>query len=128
MAGEEKERFEKKKRKRERALIVITVLVVLILTVVEANIASTVTKIPFLGNVFVFIVINLNILLILFLLFLVSRNFFKLFMERKRNILGSKIRYKLVVTFLVFSVIPMVLLFFLSISLSPNCSIVTYNL
>jgi two-component system nitrogen regulation sensor histidine kinase NtrY len=125
LAGEEKERFEKKKRKTERTLIVITVLLVLILTVVEANIASTVTKIPFLGNVFVFIVINLNILLILFLLFLVSRNFFKLFVERKRNILGSKIRYKLVVTFLVFSVIHMVLLFFLSYKLTRS-SIKTY--
>lgn len=125
MTEEERALFEKKKRSTERILIVITVLIVLALTVVEANIASTVTKIPFLGNVFVFIVINLNILLILLLLFLVSRNFFKLFVERKRNILGSKIRYKLVVTFLVFSVIPMVLLFFLSYKITRS-SIKTY--
>jgi two-component system nitrogen regulation sensor histidine kinase NtrY len=122
---EDRDLLERKKRKTERILIVITVLVVLILTVVEANIASTITKIPFLGNVFVFIVINLNIILILFLLYLVSRNFFKLFVERKRNILGSKIRYKLVVTFLVFSVIPMVLLFFLSYKMTRS-SIKTY--
>ncbi len=121
----DKELFERKKRKVERILIAATVLIVLVLTVVEANIASTVTKIPFLGNVFVFIIINLNIILILFLLYLVSRNFFKLFVERKRNVLGSKIRYKLVVTFLVFSVIPMVLLFFLSYKITRS-SIKTY--
>ncbi len=112
--------MEKKKRKRERILIAATLVLVLILTVIEANMASSITEIPLMGNVIVFIVINVNVLLILFLLFLVSRNFFKLFLERKRNVLGSKIRYRLVVTLLVFSLVPMVLFFFLSYKLTSS--------
>ncbi len=111
---------EEKRRKREKILIVVTVLLVLILTLIEGNMASSVTNMPLLGNVIVFIVINVNILLIVFLLFLISRNFFKLFLERKQNVLGSRIRYRLVVTFLVFSLIPMVLFFFLSYKLTTS--------
>jgi len=111
---------EEKRRKREKILIAVTVLLVLALTLIEGNMASSVSNMPLLGNVIVFIVINVNILLIVFLLFLISRNFFKLFLERKQNVLGSRIRYRLVVTFLVFSLIPMVLFFFLSYKLTTS--------
>ncbi len=109
-----KAEMEKKKRRIERILIVATALLVVGLAFMEGNIASTANKMPFIGNVLVFIVINLNILLLLVLVFLVFRNFFKLFMDRKRAVPGAGIRFKLVLTFVVFSVIPMVLFFYVS--------------
>ena len=53
----------------------------------------------FLGNIALFSLINLNILALLVLVVLVARNVIKLMFERKRGILGAKLRSRLVGSF-----------------------------
>ncbi|RLB73657.1 MAG: PAS domain-containing sensor histidine kinase, partial [Deltaproteobacteria bacterium] len=59
-------------------------------------------------------VINLNILLVLLFLFLIFRNIFKLFLERRRGVPGAKLRSKLIGAFIALSLVPTMLLFFVS--------------
>ncbi len=105
------EEKEHRRRKRERIIIVITSVVVIAITFWETKILRT--EIPFstTQRVILFALININIILLLLLIFLVVRNLSKLFLERKRKILGSKIRTKLVLGFVTLSLIPTIVLF-----------------
>jgi two-component system nitrogen regulation sensor histidine kinase NtrY len=68
----------------------------------------------FLGNIALFSLINLNILALLVLVVLVARNVIKLMFERKRGILGAKLRSRLVGSFVLIALIPMSLSFIVS--------------
>jgi two-component system, NtrC family, nitrogen regulation sensor histidine kinase NtrY len=105
------EEKEHRRRKRERIIIVITSVLVIAITFWETKILRT--EIPFstTQRVVLFALININIILLLLLIFLVVRNLSKLFLERKRKILGSKIRTKLVMGFVTLSLIPTIVLF-----------------
>ena len=63
------------------------------------------------GNILLVVFINLNVLLVLLLAYLVLRNFVKLMFERKRNILGSKLKTRLVAASVALTLIPAVPLF-----------------
>lgn len=67
-----------------------------------------------LGNLGFFVLININIITVLVLGFLVVKNIVKLVFDRKRNILGSRLRARLVFAFVGLSLIPTVLLFFVA--------------
>ncbi len=69
---------------------------------------------PFFSKVAVFVFINLNIIALLTLIFFVSRSLIKLYLERKRRLLGSRFKTKLVVIFVGLTLIPSILLFSLS--------------
>ncbi|EFI35652.1 multi-sensor signal transduction histidine kinase [Desulfonatronospira thiodismutans ASO3-1] len=58
---------------------------------------------------------NVNLILLLLVLFLVVRNVFKLVIERRRKVLGSKLRTRLVMTFIALSIVPTVLMFFIAV-------------
>ncbi len=98
------------RRRRERIAIGIVAVLVIGLTILEANLAA-VGGMAFTSNIVIFALINLNVILIVLLIFLVTRNVFKLILDRKRNILGAKIRSRLVFIFIAFSLIPTILLF-----------------
>ena len=98
------------RRRRERIAIGIVAVLVIGLTILEANLAA-VGGMAFTSNIVIFALINLNVILIVLLIFLVTRNVFKLILDRKRNILGAKIRSRLVLIFIAFSLIPTILLF-----------------
>jgi two-component system nitrogen regulation sensor histidine kinase NtrY len=66
---------------------------------------------PLFGNILLMVFINLNVLLLLLLAYLVLRNFVKLIFERKRNILGSKLKTRLVASSVALALIPAVPLF-----------------
>ncbi|MHC1743055.1 MAG: PAS domain-containing sensor histidine kinase [Syntrophobacteraceae bacterium] len=68
---------------------------------------------PMFGNI-LFALINLNVILLLLLTYLVLRNIVKLIFERKRNILGHKLRTRLVIAFVGLTLIPTVPLFWLT--------------
>ncbi|MFP4034112.1 MAG: sensor histidine kinase [Desulfovermiculus sp.] len=61
------------------------------------------------------IVFNLNLILLLLILFLVLRNIVKLFLERRRRAPGSVLRTKLVIAFVLLSLIPTLLMFLVSV-------------
>ncbi len=105
-------------RRRRNELIIIAIISVLIviLTTIEMKIPSVVGgTIPFSYNIIVFSLININIILILLLIFLVIRNLVKLIFERKRRVLGARLRTRLVVTFIILSLVPTILLFLVAV-------------
>ena len=72
-------------------------------------------ELPLNSNIFIFALINLNVILILVVLFLILRYMADLLFERRVNLLGSKLRTKLVGSFLALSLLPTVLLFFVAL-------------
>lgn len=68
----------------------------------------------FTSNLTFFILINLNIALLFVFIFLVSRNIIKLVFDRKHNILGSKLKGKLIFAFVGLTLVPTVIIFVLA--------------
>ncbi len=66
------------------------------------------------SNIAVFALVNFNIALLFVLVFLVGRNVVKLIFDRKRGILGSKLRMRLVAAFVGITLIPTGALVFVS--------------
>ena len=104
----------KGQKRRQREIIIILCLLGLIgfLFFFKTHISTWKVEAPFPNNLLIISLISLNILLILLLIFLVLRNVVKLIFERKKNILGSKLRTKLVLAFVTLSLVPTILLFF----------------
>jgi len=120
LQDKKKKQEEKHRRKRER--IVILLIVVLVISLTSALVYLTGLKgqalLP--QNILVFSLINVNAILLLLLIFLVVRNIVKLFFERRKGILGSKLRTKLVIAFIGLSLVPTMLLFWVSIGFINN--------
>lgn len=107
-------RTETRKRRREWLLILLIILLVVSFSRFETQIFELSARLPLANTILVLALINLNILLIILFLFLVFRNIFKLVMERRRGVPGAGLRSKLVVAFIALSLIPTMLLFFVS--------------
>lgn len=99
---------DRQRRKREVLLAVGAFFLVMVLTWVELR---------FLGvDSFLFVgLFNVNLILLLIILFLVIRNTVKLMLERKRRVLGARLRTRLVLAFVFLSLFPTVLMFLISI-------------
>ncbi len=110
-AENEKNR-ELMRRKRERVIILVTLVLVAALTYLETQVVELAGNEPLTASLLVFALINLNALLLLLVIFLVFRNLVKLMMERRRGVLGARLRTKLVVAFVLLSLAPTILLFF----------------
>jgi two-component system, NtrC family, nitrogen regulation sensor histidine kinase NtrY len=59
--------------------------------------------------------LNLNIVLLILVIFLVVRNVVKLMLERRKGMLGSRLRTKLVAAFVTLTIFPAMALFFTSV-------------
>jgi two-component system nitrogen regulation sensor histidine kinase NtrY len=105
---------DKTKRKRELIIILAVLLSIIVLTLLQASITASERQLPTTKNILIYGLINLNITLLLLLIFLVVRNVVKLLFERKRGILGAKLRTRLVVAFVGLSIVPTVLLFWVA--------------
>jgi two-component system nitrogen regulation sensor histidine kinase NtrY len=110
------DRDDMKRRKREGVLIVVITLVVALLTFAEFRIIHFGTEIPVSNTILMFILININLLLLILLIFLVFRNLVKLLYERRRKVMGAKLRTRLVVAFIALTLLPTIVLFFFSIN------------
>ncbi len=111
---------ELKKRKWERILIFVIIALVTALTFVENRLVYFGSDFPVSNTILMFILININLLLLILLIFLVFRNLVKLFYDRKRKVIGSKLRTKLVATFITLTLLPTIILFFFSINFISN--------
>ncbi|MEA1899825.1 MAG: ATP-binding protein [Thermodesulfobacteriota bacterium] len=107
---------ERKRRKREGILIVVIIAIVAVLTFAESRIVHFGADIPISNTILMFILININLLLLILLIFLVFRNLVKLFFDRKRKVMGAKLRTRLVVAFIALTLLPTIVLFFFSIN------------
>ena len=99
------------KLRRERWAIGIVAVLVAVLTFFEAHLAAVGGTVTFSSNIIIFALINLNVIFVVLLIFLVTRNVFKILLDRRRNLLGAKLRSRLVLIFICFSLIPTMLLF-----------------
>jgi two-component system nitrogen regulation sensor histidine kinase NtrY len=102
---------EAKRRKREGLVILVTTLMVLAFAYFEVQLPEASPEYSLGNNVIFFLLININIILLILLVFLVVRNVVKLVFERKRRILGSRLRVRLVIAFVALSLVPTLLLF-----------------
>jgi two-component system nitrogen regulation sensor histidine kinase NtrY len=105
---------ERMKRKRELIIIFAVLFSVIVLTLLQVSITATEKLLPTTRNMLVFGFTNINIMLLLLLIFLVVRNVVKLLFERRRGILGAKLRTKLVMAFVGLSIVPSILLFWVA--------------
>jgi two-component system nitrogen regulation sensor histidine kinase NtrY len=107
---------DRKRRRREGILIIVIILVVALLTFVETRTIRFGSDIPVSNAILMFTLININLLLLILLIFLVFRNLVKLLYERRRKVMGAKLRTRLVVAFIVLTIVPTGVLFFFSIN------------
>ncbi len=100
-----------KRRFWERILVCVAFVLILTMGLLQGWFFKPSTEAPLFGNILLVVFINLNVLLLLLLAYLVLRNFVKLIFERKRNILGSKLKTRLVAASVALTLIPTVPLF-----------------
>ncbi|MBL0225026.1 MAG: HAMP domain-containing protein [Geobacteraceae bacterium] len=103
---------ERKKRVREGVIIFLALVLIIFLTRAEIRLTQLSADAPMGSNIAIFGVINIVILLVILLVYLVSRNVVKLFMESRTNPLATRLRTKLVLSFVGLSLVPTMLLFF----------------
>ncbi|MCD6585348.1 MAG: HAMP domain-containing protein [Desulfobacteraceae bacterium] len=105
----------RRRRKRDFIIIGIVVAIVTLLSFFTVKALQFNTDIPVSNMVLMFILININMLLVVLLIFLVFRNLIKLIYERRKKVEGSKLRTKLVATFIALTLLPTTVLFFFSL-------------
>lgn len=105
---------EVKKRRIEFAIIIIVIVLLIGLTSLESNIYHVILKVPISKNALVFTFININIVLITLLIFLVIRNTAKIIFGEKQTFGRLKVRTKLAMAFVFFSIIPIIIMFIIS--------------
>jgi len=111
---------EIRKRKREAVIICLSLLLIILLTSTEIHLSRLNSEVPIGSNFAIFGIINVIILLIILLVYLVFRNIAKLVLERRKNAPGARLRSKLVFAFITLSLLPTMLLFFVSAGFITN--------
>ncbi|HYA40577.1 MAG TPA: ATP-binding protein [Syntrophobacteraceae bacterium] len=104
-------KWTERRRFWERILVCAAFILLLTLGLSQGWFFKPPPEAPLYGNILLVVFINLNVLLLLLLAYLVLRNFVKLIFERKRNILGSKLKTRLVAASVALTLIPAVPLF-----------------
>lgn len=106
---------EQGKRKKETLIIFGLCFLFLFLAWFEFRVFNVSRDLPFEYSIFFFGLVNFNLILLLLLFFLIFRNLFKAFIEKRKGIVGSSLRSRLVFTFFIFSAVPTVLMFFVAV-------------
>ncbi len=105
-------------RTRLNRIILVSVLVLVVgLTTVQVLIQQLRFPTPIASNILIFALVNINIVLLLLLVLLVFRSLFKVYLERRENVPGSKFRVKLAVAFVSLALLPAGLLFLVASNL-----------
>jgi two-component system nitrogen regulation sensor histidine kinase NtrY len=104
-----------KRRRREIIIIGIILPIIILLTYLGTKIFDLGIELPIANSILLFALININVILLLLLLFLTMRNLVKLVFERKKRVMGSTLRAKLVFAFVILSLLPTIIIFFVSV-------------
>jgi len=107
---------ERNRRRREIIIIAVVIVLVSLMTYAENRIIHFGAGFPISNTILMFVLININLLLLILLIFLVFRNLVKLVYDRRRKVMGSKLRTKLAVAFIALTLLPTTILFFFSIN------------
>jgi len=108
-------REDLKRRKRETVIIGIILPTIVLLTYLGTKILDLGIELPIADSILIFALININVILLLLLLYLTMRNLVKLVFERKKKLMGSSLRAKLVFAFVILSLLPTIIIFFVSV-------------
>ncbi len=101
--------FRRRRRDLYMSFVVMAVIIALVLIQPLTGLIQGV------GDSALFLFLNgLTVILIALLVFLITRNFYKLFLERRRGILGSRLNLKFVFAFILISLVPTTVLFVIS--------------
>ena len=117
-----------RRQRRERYIIAGLIVVVVLLSILGMNVLDMGLDLPISDSILIFALINVNVILLLLLLFLTVRNLVKLLFERKKGIMGARLRTKLVLAFITLSLLPTMILFFVSVQFISTSIEYWYNL
>lgn len=106
---------QKRRQRWEGVLIIAAALGAFLFAFFQARLPQVSDSHDLASNVLFVFLINLNIILLVLLVFLVGRNLIKLFYERRRKLLGSHLRFRLVLAFVIISLFPALLLFLVGV-------------
>lgn len=112
---QEAEKKDFLRRRRERYIIAALMVIISLLTFLGLRMSELGLELPVSSSILIFALINLNVILLLLLLFLIFRNLVKLLFERRKKLMGARLRMKLVLAFILLSLVPTILLFFVSV-------------
>lgn len=119
---------EKRRRKREWIIIFCLVLLLIPFYYAGINFFDLGLDLSVPDSTLIFILINVNVIILLGLLYLTVRNLVKLLFERRKKIMGARLRTKLVLAFMILSLLPTIILFFVSVQFISNAIEYWYNL
>lgn len=111
--------FTKSDRRRRMREIIIIVAIVVIVTAIytfENRIMDFGADMEVSNSVVLYILSLLMLLLLVLMIFLILRNIIKLLYDRRRRVLGSKLRIRLVISFVTLSLLPTIVLFIFSVN------------
>lgn len=117
-----------RRQRKERIIIACLVVIILLLSYLGMRVFDLRLNLPVSSSILVFALININVILLLLLLFLTMRNLVKLLFERKKRIMGARLRTKLVLAFVTLSLLPTIILFFVSVQFISSSIEYWYNL
>ena len=103
----EQRQRERKRRQREMLFAAVAFIVVLALTTIQLDQFQS-------GDALFVFMFNVNFVLLIGILLVVIRNGFKLILERRRRVLGSRLRTRLVLSFVLLSLLPCLLMFLIT--------------
>jgi two-component system nitrogen regulation sensor histidine kinase NtrY len=115
MTDTQKTVAEGRRRRREIYIILAIAPFIILLTYIESHITVLSGDIPIATNIFIWGLINLNVILLILLIFLILRNTVKFYLESKSMVMGSKLMTKLITTFVLLTIVPTFVLFFVVI-------------
>jgi len=124
----ETEKQDLRRRRRERYIIASLIVIIFLLTLFGVKVFDLGLDLPISNSILIFSLININVILLLALLFLTMRNLVKLLFERRKKIMGARLRTKLVLAFVTLSLLPTIILFFVSVQFISTSIEYWYNL
>ena len=125
---QESEVRDKRRQRREWIIIFCLILVILPLYYVGIKYFDLGFDLPGSNSTLIFFLININVIILLGLLYLTVRNLVKLLFERKKSIMGARLRSKLVLAFILLSLLPTIILFFVSVQFISSSIEYWYNI
>src|SRR5690349_22139143 len=111
---------EVRRRRREISLIAGIIVAVVLLAVFQFRLPTSIGSGSLGTDAVLIALIDLNLILLVLLVFLVGRNIAKLIFERRRRIMGSHLRTRLVGAFVAIALLPATLLFLVALVFVQN--------
>ncbi len=106
--------------KRKRLFIILAALFILILIALDIEYYYLQIETDVTTKFLIIFLFNLSIISLLTLIFFVSKNLFKLWMEKRQRIIGYKFKTKIVATFVILTLVPSSILFLIASEIVTN--------